>query len=179
MYNIEKIRNFNQKFNKCNEKFKKYIETEDKAELEDCVIFFDNIFDTYEQKTEIINDKCIILSKKRKDKYIHKYDVSNILNKICKLKTKLPEEYLDVFINNFEIKPRENCCNCISIVLYSTLREIKLSYFLPNLLVSLKNINQYLPDWIMRIYLDNSVFRLIYIILVTNLRQWVMNIEKY
>jgi hypothetical protein len=149
----------------CNINFLNYIKTENVDELKTCIKYFENIINTYDKeiKEDVKNsNKCIILSQKRKDKYIHKYDVSNILKKICELKTELPEGYLENFLENFEIKPRENCCNCISVVLYSDMNEYGLSTYLPNFLVSLKNIEEHLPNWIFRVYLDSSVFQLIY-----------------
>lgn len=63
----------------------------------------------------------------------------------------------------FDTKITENCCNCVSIVLYSS-NSLKLSNYLPNILVSLNNMEKYLPNWIMRLYLDKTVFENIYLL---------------
>lgn len=57
-----------------------------------------------------------------------------------------------------------DCCNCINIVLYyNNYYDVNgLSKYMPNLKISLTYIEKYLLKWIMRLYLDITLFETIY-----------------
>lgn len=148
----------------CVKKYYKFICTGEKKDLDDCKKYYDEYIDkmnkNYENNEEY--GRCVMLTTKKENYYIFNYNNNNIIKKIKLLEDKLPTNYLNKFMELFDVRPRENCCNCISIVIYSNMMPFKLSMYLPNILVSLKNIQKHLPQWILRLYLDRSVFELIY-----------------
>ena len=66
--------------------------------------------------------------------------------------------------NMFDVGTRTNCCNCISIVVYlvDNTDYSRYSRYLTTLLASIENVKKFLPDWIIRLYIDKSVFEIIY-----------------
>ena len=62
----------------------------------------------------------------------------------------------------FNLTPKENCCNCIAIVLYSTGDINRLYDYLYSMKKSLDNVSNKLEDFIVRFYLDKSIFSVIY-----------------
>jgi hypothetical protein len=148
----------------CTARYNRYIDSGKKEDLKECNRYFEEYIN--EMKEEKLENpefgKCIILNKKREDKYIHTYNVDNIIKKITDLSDKLPKGYCKNFLETFDVEPRTKCCNCISVVLYSNMNNFGFSKYLPNILISLQNIQTYLPNWILRLYLDRSVFELIY-----------------
>src|SRR4029078_4141397 len=67
---------------------------------------------------------------------------------------------IEGLLNNVNTEIYSNCCNCISFVLYYSecKDENKLALFLRSLLASVINIKKYLPSWLVRIYLDETVY---------------------
>lgn len=65
---------------------------------------------------------------------------------------------------NMNLEIAYNCCNCVSISIYigfgnfTKERIISLGRYLPNVVVTLRNIKLYLDDWLCRIYLDKTIF---------------------
>jgi hypothetical protein len=57
---------------------------------------------------------------------------------------------------------KENCCNCINIVLYSTGDLVKLYDYLFHMKLSLINVSHNLDNFIIRFYIDKSVFNVLY-----------------
>lgn len=101
------------------------------------------------------NKTCTLLNNKKNKYYIHTYDPSSIRRKMEK--TGLFPNMAEVF--DFTI--REKCCNCISISLYYT-NEINLEkceLFLASIRRTIDNVKKNLPDWIVRVYLDSSVYK--------------------
>ena len=56
---------------------------------------------------------------------------------------------------------RENCCNCIAISLYWTSDDLLglLRKYLYTIQRTIKNVKRCLPDWIVRLYIDSSVYQ--------------------
>jgi len=105
--------------------------------------------------------KCVVLNNKKKDFYKYSYDVGSLIKKIEKFSDVLPSNFLTNFQQIFDTNKYDNCCNCISIVLYYKYVKDKretLDLYLPNIVATLKNINKYLPDWILRVYTDRTFF---------------------
>ena len=79
---------------------------------------------------------------------------------------KLSLHYYNVFNSMFDIKMRTNCCNCISIVLYLkgdlNSRINYLEKTLKTMIMSLKNVYKYLNNFIVRFFLDSSIFETLY-----------------
>ena len=106
-----------------------------------------------------ITDKCFLISNKRPEYYIHEYNPSEWFD--CLIATQSNYEELKSI---FDIEPRCGCCNCISFVLYLNnshilfKRESYLSKSLECIQKSINNITIKLPEFIVRLYLDSSVF---------------------
>jgi hypothetical protein len=148
----------------CIGKYNNFICSGKKKDLEECNKYFEEYINkmNFHRTENIEYGECQILNTRKDDKYIHSYNIDSIVQKIQSLTSVLPSDYYNNFMDLFDVTPRDNCCNCISIVLYSTNQPYRLSMYLPNILISLKNIEKYLPNWILRLYLDRSVFELIY-----------------
>ena len=147
--------------------YEKFIESGNKEDLDTCLKYFDEIIGDYDNifsfdLEEVNLGKCMILNKKLRDKYIHTYDPSNIVKKIIEQRNDLPSDYYCNFMEMYDITPRTNCCNCVSVVLYSNKDSYKLSAYLTNILITLENIEKHLTDWILRLYLDTNIFETIY-----------------
>lgn len=158
-------------YTKCIDNYKKYIDSGDQKTLESCI---DNLkllrdIDKYE-KTQLYDEiygKCIVLNNKKKDLYIYKYDISPIIKKINELDKNIVPNNIKCALTDPNIVIDKNdidCCNCINIVLYyDKYHDINtLSSYMPNLKISLTYIEKYLPKWIMRLYLDITLFETIY-----------------
>ncbi len=158
-------------------------------------IHSDSKFPEFKQvNNPIINDvePCILLNNKKEEYYKHIYDPLKIIknaseymiNENFKIDETFRREYLDNMIKLIDMKPRGNCCNCISFTLYSTaniesedelLKKHEESKFYETLekdlqrlcgyLLCLKistiNIKKRLEDFVVRIYLDISVITVI------------------
>ena len=57
--------------------------------------------------------------------------------------------------DRFDLTPRSNCCNCISIVLNKSIDLLK---FITSMTRSAKNVFKCLPYWVVRLNLDISVY---------------------
>ena len=62
----------------------------------------------------------------------------------------------------FNLEEKNNCCNCIAIVLYAKNNIVNLYNYLYSMKKSLDNVSNKLNDFIVRFYLDESVFKTIY-----------------
>lgn len=104
----------------------------------------DNIFYIIDKNT-----KCIRLNKKCDSKYYNNvYDGSII---------KLDMEKFGVNDDIFCVETYNNCCNCISISLYSfNLNDIV--KYISSIKRTIKNVKIGLPEWIVRVYFDISVY---------------------
>ena len=60
--------------------------------------------------------------------------------------------------NFFDLEYRENNCNCISIVLNVETMKIDMLKYISSITRTAKNVNACLPDWIVRLYFDVSVY---------------------
>jgi hypothetical protein len=113
----------------------------------------------------ILNENCKLVSNKLEQFYIYKYNPKPILEQYIKeLKQDIAVEKM-----YYDLEESDNCCNCISYSIYSKGEDPnKLanqigSYFL-SINRSIKNIKNNLPYWIVRIYIDNSIYNAINII---------------
>ena len=88
-------------------------------------------------------------------------EITDLLNElILEETTQLPRQNTSID-EMFDLQRRENCCNCISIVLYSK-NIYDLNNYLYSMKKSLDNVANCLPDFVVRFYLDKSVFDTIY-----------------
>lgn len=109
------------------------------------------------------NELCKLINSKKTEKYIHTYSVDKFVNSLKELQNNSCfEDYLDIFIRTIDTNIYTNCCNCISIVLYTYYNaETLLNRYMKNIYLSVINIEKYLPNWVVRIYFDSSVYLLI------------------
>lgn len=92
------------------------------------------------------NSKCIRLTKKRTDYYKYTYDGSVYSN--------------DKYGHIFDTSKRSNCCKCISVCLYTKL-SLKLKDAKKYLLSMYRTAyicSKQLTEWVVRLYLDYSVY---------------------
>lgn len=91
--------------------------------------------------------QCGLLTSKKSRYYVHKYTPSPALDELTDL-------------TGVDLTSRKNCCRCVSISLYYTKDiDFKLYMYLANIIRTVGNVKKYLPDWIVRLYIDPSVFR--------------------
>lgn len=97
-------------------------------------------------------EKCTLINNKKERYYIHTYDPVLLLKNLA--------TFPDV-AKHFDLKVRHNCCNCISMCIYFTLESDleKCVKYLTSIRRTVINVNKNLPDWIVRLYLDSSVYR--------------------
>ena len=88
--------------------------------------------------------------------YKHTYDPTSWVVPLLQENTGLNEEQIRSILN---LERKENCCNCITIVLYSTGDIQKLYSYLYSMKKSLDTVSNELDDFIVRFYLDRSVFK--------------------
>lgn len=99
--------------------------------------------------------KCELINTKKNSFYIHKYNPKPLL--------KIFEQHKNYFPNmqeTFDFTERSNCCNCVAISLYVKGNNSynNLDKYLSSIVSSTKNIKKNLPDWLLRLYLDKSVY---------------------
>lgn len=91
--------------------------------------------------------KCGLLNSKKKKYYTNKCIPSPSLHK-------LPD------LTGIDLTTRSDCCMCVSVSLYYTGNiDIKLQMFLASIIRTVGNVKKYLPNWLVRIYIDPSVFK--------------------
>jgi hypothetical protein len=161
---------------KCVNNYLDFINSKDfnslKNNSNDCLKYIDKIFNKYFISNSNKESVTVILNKTeseyinfKKKYYIHEYNINKIIDKIEVLNINL-----DNFNKMFDKNIYNNCCNSISIQIY--VKDINnpytLSNYLPKILFSLKNMNKYLNKWIMKLYLDRTVFENIYYVCLSN-----------
>jgi hypothetical protein len=106
---------------------------------------------------------CALIGSKKTRYYTHTYNPNAILENIKveqknnNISVEKSNEYIENFNKIFDTKQRKDCCKCISVSLYSL--DIK---YINNVISSIKrtaiNVKNNLPDWIVRFYVDLSVY---------------------
>lgn len=109
------------------------------------------------------NEKCILYNTKKKEKYyIHTYDQSKLVNYLDNLRSENNEKMFPNLRNTFDTNIYHNCCNCISITLYCDhLGMGTIYHYLVSIKRTIDNVLKNLPNWIVRIYMNLSVYDLI------------------
>lgn len=159
-------------FEKCTASYKNLIncdkETDYKVCLKSCIDNFSNVLQMEDFSNQYITTnlfgKCMLLNNKKIEYYKFTYNIDSLIKKIQDNKEKLKDDFLEKFFLMFDTTKYDNCCNCVNIVLYYTdcLDIDRLFLYLPNILTSLNNIEIYLPNWILRLYLDRTLFETLY-----------------
>jgi hypothetical protein len=125
----------------------------------DVSIIEKEIFDLLsEQQSEYILGsflKCKVVNSQKKKFYRYSYDPRNIQKLIG-------PEYQQKF-DVFDFEKKEKCCYCISIALYfkDTIHIVDIYKYLTSILASINNAKNYLPNWVVRLYLDSSVHNIL------------------
>lgn len=113
-----------------------------------------------DSKCKLINSKC------SESYYCHTYDPSNYVKILCEDPFNLNSDV----ISRFDCCKKEKCCNVVSISLYlkedcniniDTINNKYLIKTLPNIYATILNVKLNLPKWIVRLYLDKSVYNCI------------------
>lgn len=107
------------------------------------------------------DDFCKLLSTKKTKYYIYTYDPLPIIQNIQALD--IEKEIIDKYVDNikkiFDLGKNASCCNCISITLYRKENSrTPIVNYLKSIKRSVKNVRKFLPRWIVRLYLDTSVY---------------------
>jgi hypothetical protein len=159
-------------------------------EIKDCYYLFPDIKPIEISNVYDVSETCYLINNKKLEYYIHKYDPQKIIQRIrdYDIFINIKQDYITNLEEIADLTPKENCCNCVSFVLYyiydptsfnldiikekNDLTPINLSIiiglilnlnkYLYSLKNSVTNINKCLLDFISRIYLDISVFTFLF-----------------
>jgi hypothetical protein len=117
-------------------------------------VFKDHLLRTVINPITLIGN-CKLLTTKKISYYNHTFNPTQYLTKL-RTELELSAEYLSRFID----KPRDKCCNVISITLYNKdcIFHTSLLKYLTSINRTVKNVDKKLEDWIVRLYLDESVY---------------------
>jgi len=108
-------------------------------------------------------NKCLLVSSRKSYYYIYNYKPSIIINRIKynNQNNTFLQSYMVNLSTIFDLQDDTHTkrCNCIAITLYWTdkLDLMPLLSYLTSIWQSVKNVNDALVDWIVRVYLDESV----------------------
>lgn len=161
----------------CSDEYKKFIADGDLTEFTDC--YYKYPVATPETATAWVTTKnapspidqsetCKLINTKKTAYYKHTYDPEKIITDFiaCAEAKGVEQAFLDQYIGYMRAimddTKRENCCNCISLSLYhsySSYGHSSIMKYLISIERTVKNVQKELPDWLVRIYLDLSVFR--------------------
>ena len=99
-------------------------------------------------------ETCVLRNNKKEKYYIHTYDPSYLLHK---LKTEF--QHSDEILYKFDDQRKENCCNVISISLYlKNCNTENIDKYISSIHRTVLNVKHNLKDWLVRVYLDTSVY---------------------
>ena len=100
------------------------------------------------------DNSCSLISTIKTKYYTHKYDPTNVINNLNKYYEKKHLEEI------FDLKKKSLCCKCIAISLYfkNKCNSFGLFQYLISILKTAVNVNNNLSGWILRLYIDDSVF---------------------
>jgi hypothetical protein len=107
------------------------------------------------------NNWCTLRNTRKLKYYTHTYDPNKYLRNLKQVQTEL--HFPDEFFSRFDTNIKHNCCNAISIVLYVAdmgehCGQDKFGKYINAIIRTIKNVHKNLPDWIVRLYLDQSVY---------------------
>ncbi|AYV85356.1 MAG: hypothetical protein Satyrvirus12_10 [Satyrvirus sp.] len=161
----------------CKDKYINFTNDPNLKELGDCYKQVENLFVSTQKNPIKYDENCQLINLRKHSYYIHTYDPNNIIENIKK--NKLPDGYLPNIISKFNLQKRQNCCNCISIVLYYESKFFinihnlfidtddfdNLAYkYLPSIKKTIINVKKNLSDWLVRIYMDPNILNILKIL---------------
>ncbi|AYV78148.1 MAG: hypothetical protein Edafosvirus5_66 [Edafosvirus sp.] len=147
----------------CDEEINNYMTSGNPSDLGNC--YFYPLTEMKSENTPNplgLTNQCLLINNKKTSYYIHKYKPERILSRIRGYASEDRTEMLTYINQIFDLTPKDKCCNCISISLYY-LDEFyydigKLKSYLLCIQRTVKNVRRCLSDWLIRIYLDVSVY---------------------
>lgn len=102
----------------------------------------------------MLGEMCNLISTKQERLYVHTYNPTDMLREI---QSNL--SLSDQVMNRFDPENRINCCNVIAFSLYfKSCDEATMTKYLASIARSVKNVEKYLPTWVVRVYFSTSVF---------------------
>ena len=102
-------------------------------------------------------EMCKLISTKQERLYVHTYNPTDMLREI---QSNL--SLSDQVMNRFDPENRTKCCNVIAFSLYfKSCDEAVMTKYLSSIARSVKNVEKYLPTWVVRVYFSTSVFHCI------------------
>lgn len=141
----------------CRKKNLEFSTNDDFVDPPEC--YFQEKFDiSYAKNPLNLDETCKLLTNKKLEYYIYDYNPQRIIDKLIKINTKESITYLNNLEKTFDLTKRTNCCNCVSVVLYSTNPLSLISNYLQGLNITIENVTENLPEFLIRVYLDPSVF---------------------
>lgn len=109
---------------------------------------------------------CTLITSKKLAYYVHRYDPTKMIELLTQ------RLGADLVSTRFDGTIRDNCCNIISISLYFIgCIPDNMAKYLMSIERTVKNVQNNLPDWIVRIYLDESVHNCMKTIEITSLEK--------
>ncbi len=103
------------------------------------------------------NNNCVLLTTKKERFYVHTFEPAAIYNKL-----KYELNICSDVLSRFDFTRRTHCCNVISITLYfKGCNEENMIKYLNSIYRTVKNTHKKLTDWVVRLYLDDSVYKCI------------------
>jgi len=144
----------------CDSEIDKFIQSKNIIDLGSCYNQLLKSQKVSDVNNPVNNDgKCILVNSKKSKYYTHAYDPTNIISKINGYEDPYKTELLGNVNRIFDLTVKSSCCNCVSISLYFKGNKLtSLLNYLETIKRSVENIKIILPDWIVRIYLDISVY---------------------
>jgi hypothetical protein len=122
-----------------------------------------------------LTDRYTIIGNKKTNYYIHSYVPSPSL---------IEADSMGINLNAFDLNIYEKCCNCITFVVYAMFEDVDkiinkdlirkykmVLSFITCIKLSVENVKEYLKDWIVRIYLNKSIFEIINLALNNECRE--------
>lgn len=146
----------------CNDKYKSFIKDGNLNTLNACYFNPDKFKSEVTSSPNPLNVKetCRLINNKKLKYYTHTYNPKNIVAKIEADTSSYKKVLIENINNIFDLTVRDKCCNCIAISLYWTkTNDIDgLLKYLYSIQRTVKNVKSELPDWIVRVYIDGSVY---------------------
>ena len=119
----------------------------------------------------IFYPSCTIVTEKKHSYYNYTYSIDKVLDQFQKIKdNRIRHQYMKYLGEVADFNTYQNCCNCVALILYKPEKKIgcepgtgeeKECFFdayIPNIYFSCVNINKYLPGYLVRFYVDTSVY---------------------
>lgn len=155
-HNSKKLQSIN-----CAEKYRSFDKDHDKNVLGRCY-YPENLSEfsvTTSENPLDGNLSCTLMTTRKVDYYKHDYNPEPILSILRRNTSETGKVYLENVRSIFDLEPRKNCCYCIAISLYAKNNKALIEKYLPSIVKTVENVTKNAPNWIVRLYLDPSVFQ--------------------